>query len=103
MNAAAMGPAGAPPRGTDAAERAVRVDLAACYRLAAHFGPTDLVCTHATAGLAAAAQKHGLLPLTQHAMRCTGTLAYHDYPGIAIDVDEQARLVRDRAGARYRE
>jgi len=118
MTAASMGPAGSPPRGMDAAEWAVRVDLAACYRLAAHFGLTDLVYTHTTAGLAVAAQKHGLLPLTQHAMRFTGTLAYHDYEGIAIDVDEQfarpgrkapanawAALLRmpDRADASYRQ
>jgi len=33
------------------------------------------------------------LPLTQHAMRFTGCLAYHEYEGIALDVDEQQRLV----------
>lgn len=148
-------------------ERVVRVDLAACYRLAAHFRLTDLIYTHisarvpgpeahflinaygllfdeisasnlvkvtlagdivddpsglgtnpagflihsavhgarhdvgcvihthTTAGLAVAAQKHGLLPLTQHAMRFTGCLAYHDYEGIALDPGEQQRLVRD--------
>jgi len=148
-------------------EWAVRVDLAACYRLAAHFGMTDLIYTHisarvpgahahflinaygllfdeicastlvkvtlqgevvddptglginpagfvihgavhgarhdvgcvmhthTTAGLAVAAQRHGLLPLTQHAMRFTGALAYHDYEGIALEADEQARLVAD--------
>jgi ribulose-5-phosphate 4-epimerase/fuculose-1-phosphate aldolase len=157
-------PLHAPP---DAAERAIRVDLAACYRLAAHFRLTDLIYTHisarlpgpdarflinpygllwdeikastlatvtlegkvlddpsglginpagfvihgaihaarhdvgcvihthTTAGLAVAAQQHGLLPLTQHAMRFTGCLAYHDYEGIALDPDEQARLVAD--------
>jgi ribulose-5-phosphate 4-epimerase/fuculose-1-phosphate aldolase len=149
------------------AEWAVRVDLAACYRLAAHFGLTDLIYTHisarvpgeeahflinaygllfseikastlvkvrldggvvddptglginaagfvihgavhgarhdvgcvmhthTTAGLAVAAQRQGLLPLTQHAMRFTDAIGYHDYEGIALDLDEQARLVRD--------
>jgi ribulose-5-phosphate 4-epimerase/fuculose-1-phosphate aldolase len=149
------------------AEWAVRVDLAACYRLAAHFGLTDLIYTHisarvpgdeahflinaygllfseikastlvkvrldggivddptglgingagfvihgavhgarhdvgcvmhrhTTAGLAVAAQRQGLLPLTQHAMRFTDALGYHDYEGIALDLDEQSRLVRD--------
>ena len=33
----------------DAAERQVRIDLAACYRLVAHFGMDDLVYTHITA------------------------------------------------------
>jgi ribulose-5-phosphate 4-epimerase/fuculose-1-phosphate aldolase len=151
----------------DPAAWAVRVDLAACYRLAAHFRLTDLIYTHisarlpgrephflinpygllfdeitastlatvtqdgevvddptglginpagfvihgavhgarhdvgcvmhthTTAGLAVAAQQHGLLPLTQHAMRFTGALAYHDYEGIALDPDEQQRLVAD--------
>ncbi|HTP99711.1 MAG TPA: class II aldolase/adducin family protein [Casimicrobiaceae bacterium] len=157
----------APQHRYDPAEWAVRVDLAACYRLAAHFGMTDLIYTHisarvpgahahflinaygllfdeirastlvkvrlegdviddptglginpagfvihgavhgarpdvgcvmhthTTAGLAVAAQRHGLLPLTQHAMRFTGALAYHDYEGIALEPDEQARLVAD--------
>jgi ribulose-5-phosphate 4-epimerase/fuculose-1-phosphate aldolase len=34
---------------TDAAERQARVDLAACYRLVAHFGMDDIVYTHITA------------------------------------------------------
>jgi ribulose-5-phosphate 4-epimerase/fuculose-1-phosphate aldolase len=150
-----------------AAEWQTRVDLAACYRITAHFRMTDLVYTHLSArvpgthdhflinaygllfdeitasslvkvtlsgaivdddtgfginpagyvihsaihaarpdvgcvmhthtraGLAVAAQKDGLLPLTQHAMRFTGCLSYHDYEGIALDQDEQQRLVRD--------
>lgn len=145
----------------------VRVDLAACYRLAAHFGMTDLIYTHISArvpgpehhflinafgflwdeitastlvkvtldgdivedatgsginragfvihsavhrarpdvacvihshtqaGIAVAAQEEGLLPISQHAMRFWGGLAYHDYEGLALDLDEQARLVRD--------
>jgi ribulose-5-phosphate 4-epimerase/fuculose-1-phosphate aldolase len=150
-----------------AAERRVRVDLAACYRLLAHYRMTDLIYTHVSArvpgraprflinpygllfeeitasclvtvaldgaivddptglginpagfvihgaihrarhdvgcvihthsaaGLAVAAQRKGLLPLTQHAMRFTGRLAYHDYEGVALDLPEQRRLVRD--------
>ncbi len=150
-----------------AAEWATRVNLAACYRLAAHFRMTDVIFTHisarvpesdghflinaygllfdeitasslvkvtsagdvvedatglginpagyvihsaihgarhdvgcvmhthTSAGLAVAAQKRGLLPLTQHAMRFWDRLAYHDYEGVALDMDEQARLVRD--------
>ena len=150
-----------------AAEWATRTDLAACYRIAAHFRMTDLVYTHISArvpgaeghfllnaygllfeeitasnlvkvtlegeviedetglginpagyvihsaihgarhdvgcvmhshtgaGLAVAAQRQGLLPLTQHAMRFAGRLAYHDYEGIALDVDERERLIAD--------
>jgi ribulose-5-phosphate 4-epimerase/fuculose-1-phosphate aldolase len=28
-------------------------------------------------------------------MRFTGAIGYHDYEGLALDLDEQARLVRD--------
>jgi ribulose-5-phosphate 4-epimerase/fuculose-1-phosphate aldolase len=145
----------------------VRVDLAACYRLVAHYGMTDLVYTHltarvpgpehhflinrygllfnevaasnlvkidgegkivgggdqslvnyagfvihsavhkarhdvgcvmhthTTAGMAVSALKSGLLPLTQTAMRFYGRIAYHDYEGPALDLDEQKRLVAD--------
>jgi ribulose-5-phosphate 4-epimerase/fuculose-1-phosphate aldolase len=148
-------------------EWAVRVDLAACYRLAARFGWPDLIYTHISArvpgpehhflinafgllwdeitasalvkvtldgevvedetgsginragyvihsavhrarpevncvmhthtqaGIAVAAQEQGLLPISQHAMRFANGIGYHDYEGLALDVDEQARLVRD--------
>jgi len=35
------------------------------------------------------------LPVSQHAMRFHNRIAYHDYEGLALDLDEQARLVRD--------
>ena len=154
-------------RKASAAEWRARVELAACYRLVAHFRMTDLIYTHISArvpggaprflinpyglmfeeitasslvtvtlegrivddptglgmnpagfvihsaihgarhdvgcvmhthtgaGLAVAAQRQGLLPLSQHAMRFAGCLAYHDYEGIALDMDEQQRLIRD--------
>src|SRR5678815_6054054 len=65
---------------------------------AVHRARPDLMCvmhTHTSAGIAVSAQDAGLLPLTQHAMRFTDSIGYHDYEGIALDVDEQARLVRD--------
>jgi ribulose-5-phosphate 4-epimerase/fuculose-1-phosphate aldolase len=65
---------------------------------AVHGARHDVACvmhTHTTAGLAVAAQRRGLLPLTQHAMRFTDAIGYHDYEGIALDRDEQSRLVRD--------
>lgn len=148
-------------------EWAARVDLAACYRLAAHFRLTDLIYTHISArvpgpddhflingfgltwdeitasnlvkvtldgdvvddplgqginragyvihsavhraradvgcvihthtraGIAVAAQEQGLLPLSQHAMRFWGNLAYHEYEGLALELEEQQRLTRD--------
>jgi len=149
-----------------AEERQMRVDLAACYRLVALYGWTDLIFTHISAripgpdhhflinpygmlyeqmhascfikvdidgkvlfnpteydvnragyvihsaihrarhevdcvihthtiaGMAVSAMKCGLMPIAQTAMRFID-IGYHDYEGIAIELDEQARLVRD--------
>ena len=154
--------------GGDAAERAVRVDLAACYRLIDLFGMSDIILnhisarvpggpehflinpfgmlyeeitasslikvdidgtivhnpdphytvnlpgyvihsaihaarpdvkcvlhTHTPAGMAVSALKCGLLPLNQVAMRFISSVAYHDFEGVAVDIDERARLVAD--------
>lgn len=152
--------------GTSEAERAVRVDLAAAYRLVAHHGWDDLIFTHLSArvpgpehhflinpydmtfdeitasslvkidvdgnpvgpnnhpvnpagftihsaihmaredaaavmhvhtphGQAVSAMAFGLLPHTQTAMIAAHDVAYHDYEGIATDLDERARLVAD--------
>lgn len=151
-----------------AEEWRARVDLAACYRLVAHYGMTDMIYTHITArvpgpehhflinpygllfdeinasslvkidlegavvrqpdhdypinyagfvihgaihaarqdvqcvihthtraGMAVSAQKQGLLPLTQTAMRFYGLLGYHDYVGPAVDLAERKSLVAD--------
>jgi len=50
---------------------------------------------HTDAGIAVAATKEGLLPISQHALIVLPNLAYHDYEGIALDLDERERLVRD--------
>ena len=147
-------------------EWAVRVDLAAAYRLVAHFGWDDLIFTHLSArvpgpehhfllnpynlmfeevtasslvkvdvhgnavgdtpfmtnpagfvihsalhmaredaaavmhlhtphGIAVSTHKDGLLPLTQHAMLLGRQIAFHDYEGVAVDMDERERLVAD--------
>lgn len=147
-------------------EWTVRVDLAAAYRLVAHFGWDDLIFTHLSAripgsdhhflinpygmmfheitasslvkvdqegnivadngyrinpagftihsaihmarddagsvmhlhnhaGTAVSAQKNGLLPISQTAMLVYPRLAYHDYEGVALDLDERARIVKD--------
>jgi len=65
---------------------------------AIHATRHDLVCvihTHTAAGIAVSAQKQGLLPISQHALKFYGRLAYHGYEGIALDLDERDRLVRD--------
>ncbi len=51
--------------------------------------------THTRAGVAVSAQKCGLLPLSQHATRVIAQLTYHDYEGIALEMDERTRLARD--------
>ena len=152
--------------GCTEAEWAVRVDLAAAYRLVAHYGWDDLIFTHLSArvpgpehhflinpydmmfdeitasslvkidiegrpvgatthpvnpagftihsavhmaredahavmhlhtpcGQAVSAMAFGLLPHTQTAMIAGGDIAYHDYEGIATDLDERERLVTD--------
>ena len=151
------------------AEWQTRVDLAACYRLADHYGWTDLILTHISArvpgeagpdggdcflinpmgymfheitasslvkvdlqgkilseteyeinpagftihsavhearadvdcvmhlhtddGVAVSAQADGLLPLSQTALTVLPDICYHDYEGIALDLDERQRLV----------
>ena len=51
--------------------------------------------THSDASLAVSGQQEGLLPLSQFAMRFYRRQSFHDYEGVAIDLDEQERLVRD--------
>ncbi|WP_084030618.1 class II aldolase/adducin family protein [Bradyrhizobium paxllaeri] len=65
---------------------------------AIHAARHDAICvlhTHTVAGIAVACQKQGLLPLNQWSLQFTGCLAYHDYEGIALDLDERERLVAD--------
>ncbi len=69
-----------------------------CIHSAIHMARADMNCvvhTHTSAGMAVAAQKHGLLPISQHALKFYGHIAYHGYEGIALDLDERDRLVRD--------
>jgi ribulose-5-phosphate 4-epimerase/fuculose-1-phosphate aldolase len=69
-----------------------------CIHSAVHMARPDLLCvvhTHTSAGIAVSAQKDGLLPLSQHACKFYGRLAYHGYEGIALDLDERERLVAD--------
>ncbi|MEZ2296018.1 class II aldolase/adducin family protein [Variovorax sp. RCC_210] len=54
-----------------------------------------VIHTHTAAGMGVAAQERGLLDISQHAMRFHGALSYHDYEGVALDADEQPRLVAD--------
>lgn len=65
---------------------------------AIHAAREDALCVihlHTDAGVGVAAQKDGLLPLTQNACLVRSMLAYHDYEGVALNLDERERLVRD--------
>src|ERR1700733_8996339 len=69
-----------------------------CIHSAIHMARHDIMCvvhTHTAAGIAVSAQKRGLLPISQHALRFYGRMAYHGYEGIALDLDERDRLVHD--------
>jgi ribulose-5-phosphate 4-epimerase/fuculose-1-phosphate aldolase len=151
---------------TAAQEAEIRRDLAACYRLVAHFGWDDLIATHISArlpvpgevflinpygmmfdeitasslvkinadgdileptphqvnpagfvihsavhqarpdagcvihlhtkdGVATSMIEDGLMPLNQTAMVVAGDIAFHEYEGVAVDLDERERLQAD--------
>ena len=54
-----------------------------------------VIHTHTRAGVAVSAMKCGLLPISQHAMRVQRQITYHDYEGIALYKEEQARMAAD--------
>lgn len=65
---------------------------------ALHMSRADAHCvlhTHTPHGVAVSAQQYGLRRYSQFAMIVHDDVAYHDYEGIATDLDERARLVRD--------
>ena len=51
--------------------------------------------THTRAGMAVCALKEGLLPISMTATAFTGRLAYHDYEGPSLDLDERGRLLKN--------
>jgi ribulose-5-phosphate 4-epimerase/fuculose-1-phosphate aldolase len=64
---------------------------------AIHAARHDVACvvhTHTNAGMAVSVLKCGLLPLTQTAMRWS-RVAYHDFEGVVVDLDEQKRLTEN--------
>jgi len=65
---------------------------------AVHMERPEVNCvlhTHTRAGVAVSCLAEGLLHVNQHSAMFYGRVAYHDYEGIALDLDERARLVRD--------
>ena len=64
---------------------------------AIHEAKPELHCvihTHSLAGMAVASLKRGLLPMTQTAMRFA-KVAYHDYEGVVLEMDERERLLKN--------
>lgn len=67
---------------------------------AVHSARPEVACvvhTHTGDGIAVAAQQRGLLPISQHALRFYNKVGYHDYEGIALELAERERLIRDLA------
>lgn len=56
---------------------------------------------HTPDGMAVSAHREGLLPLNQRALTVIPSLAYHDYEGIALGLDERERLVADLGTANF--
>jgi ribulose-5-phosphate 4-epimerase/fuculose-1-phosphate aldolase len=54
--------------------------------------------THTRAGVAVASLAEGLLPLNQIALQFYGRVGYHDFEGIALDLEERGRIVADLGG-----
>ncbi len=51
--------------------------------------------THTVAGVAVACMEEGLLPMNQWSLQFHDRIAYHDFEGIAVNLEERARLVAD--------
>ena len=65
---------------------------------AVHAAREDAKCVlhlHTRDGVAVSCQKDGLMPLNQTAMLIRDEVAYHEYEGVAFDLDERPRLVAD--------
>ena len=65
---------------------------------AIHSAREDAHCvlhTHTVAGMAVAAQRYGLLPVSMPATGFYNRIAYHDYEGPSLNPEERQRLVTD--------
>jgi ribulose-5-phosphate 4-epimerase/fuculose-1-phosphate aldolase len=65
---------------------------------AIHMARSDahaVIHLHTPHGQAVSAHGEGLLPLTQTAMLIREDVAYHDYEGVAVDLEERERIVAD--------
>lgn len=55
---------------------------------------------HTDAGVSVSAHEEGLMPISQHALIALPNVSYHDYEGIALELDERKRLVSDLGPAK---
>jgi len=65
---------------------------------AIHGARHDVDCiihTHTLHGMAVSAMKCGLMPIAQTSLRWAKGVSYHAYEGIALNLDERERLVKD--------
>jgi ribulose-5-phosphate 4-epimerase/fuculose-1-phosphate aldolase len=63
-----------------------------------HAARADAHCVlhvHSLNGIAVSAQRDGVLPISQQSLFVLASLAYHDYEGVALNLEEQPRLVAD--------
>ncbi len=69
-----------------------------------HAARDDAQCvlhTHTRDGVAVSTQRGGLLPISQQSTFVIGSLAYHDYEGVAIRDEEKPRIVADMGRAKF--
>lgn len=65
---------------------------------AIHAARHDVVCAlhlHTPDGVAVSTLEEGLLPLSQTALLVANDVAYHEYEGVAVNLEERERLVAD--------
>jgi len=65
---------------------------------AIHMARTDVQCvmhTHTLAGMAVASLETGLLPISMYALGYYERIAYHDFEGPSLDLDERKRLAEN--------
>ena len=71
---------------------------------AVHEARVDAQCVlhvHTRAGVAVSAQAGGVLPISQQSTFVLGSLAYHEYEGVAFRDDEKPRLQADLGQANF--
>ncbi len=92
----------APPEGLPGDTEAGGVNRAGhTIHSAVHMARPEVGCAlhlHSRAVMAVAALEGGLMPLNQISMQFYERLAYHDYEGIALDLDERDRLIANLGG-----